>query len=186
VGGESYMGLDSDVFTQEPKVLKQNTIDQLGMYAHESKRIRKAIKHIQKSLDEDKKKKKEKNKLWEDDYHLTKKGKKVFNEEKKGAHELMKILKNDDVDPSVKSAAKEAIDFLVAADRALAQKAIDEATDASGDPKKIDKALKEMEKAQEEIDKEKYDKAIDHYKKAWEHAMKAMKKVVEDDPDEYL
>ena len=121
-------------------------------------RIEKALKHLSKSLD---------HKLWEDDNHLTNKGKKVFGEEKKAVHKLMKV-KNVDVSDFILG--------LVAVDEYLAQTAIDDAYDNNGDDKKIAKAEKEMEKAQKELDKGKFDKAIEHYKKAWEHAHKAIKK----------
>jgi hypothetical protein len=125
-------------------------------------RIEKAIEHINKSLDSN---------LWETDSTLSKKGKKVFEEEKKAVHELMKI---DAPDVSAEIRA------LVSADETLAQTAIEEAIAASGDQKEIDKALKEIDKAQEEIDKGHFDKAIEHYKKAWHHAQVAMKKMPDD------
>ena len=85
---DSYMGLDGVVLTvqvQEPKVLKQNTINQLWMYAPESKRIRKAIREIEKSLED---------KLWIDNFHLNSKGgKKVLDHERHAARELVHLLK---------------------------------------------------------------------------------------------
>jgi len=86
---DSYMGLDAVVLTvqepKEPKVMKQDIIDQLGMYAHLSKRIRKAIREIEKSLED---------KLWTDNSHLKSKGgKKVFDHESHAARELDHLLK---------------------------------------------------------------------------------------------
>jgi len=119
--------------------------------------IEKAIYHLEKSLADD---------LWEEDgLHLTKKGKKVFEEEKKAVHELMKIEAPPDVSAEINS--------LVEADQILAQTAIDDA--AGGDPKDIAKAQEEMTKALEDIDKGDFDKAIKHYKKAWDFAQKAVK-----------
>jgi hypothetical protein len=150
------IGLDPLPFIA-PKQLKEQALAAIIDY-------NKVIKHIQKSLDD---------KYWEDDSYLTKKGKKVFEEEKKAVKELMKIEKKD-------SSVSPAIGFLVEADRLLAQIAIDYAVDTGGDAKKIAKAEKEIAKAEKEmanaqkdIDKGKYDKAIDHYRKAWEHAQKA-------------
>ena len=120
-------------------------------------RIEKALKHLNKSLDPE---------LWVDDSHLTKKGKKVFKEEEKAVHELMKV-KRVDVSAFILG--------LVTVDESLAQTAIDVAYDNSGDDKKIVKTEKEMEKAQKKLDKGHFDKAIEHYKKAWQHAQKAMK-----------
>ncbi len=149
------IGLDPLPFIA-PKQLKEQALAVIIDY-------NKVIKHIQKSLDD---------KYWEDDSHLTKKGKKVFEEEEKAVKELMKIEKKD-------SSVSPAIGFLVEADRLLAQIAIDDAVAAGGDAKKIAKAEKEIAKAEKEIaiaqkdiDKGKYDKAIDHYRKAWEHAQK--------------
>lgn len=84
--GYSFLGLDGVVLTvQEPKVLKQDIINQLGMYAHESKRIRKAIREIEKSLED---------KLWADNFHLKSKGgKKVLDRERHAARELVHLLK---------------------------------------------------------------------------------------------
>ena len=150
------IGLDPLPFIA-PKQLKEQALAAIIDY-------NKVIKHIQKGLDD---------KYWEDDGHLTKKGKKVFEEEEKAVKELMKIEKKD-------SSVSPAIGFLVEADRLLAQIAIDDAVAAGGDAKKIAKAEKEIAKAEKEIanaqkdiDKGKYDKAIDHYRKAWEHAQKA-------------
>ncbi|MCK4363841.1 MAG: hypothetical protein KAW85_03500 [Candidatus Aminicenantes bacterium] len=85
-GSPSFMGLDGVVLTvQEPKEMKQDIINQLGMYAHESKRISKAIREIEKSLED---------KLWADDFHLKLKGgKKVLDHERHAARELDHLLK---------------------------------------------------------------------------------------------
>jgi len=180
-----------------PRVVKQDVLAALSALdptgdKKTDKAIEKAIEHIQKSLNIDPKhpEKEPKHELWLDDDHLDPKhGKKVFDEEKKAVHELMKIDAPD---------VSGAIDALVSADKILAQTAIDEAIAAaaavgcgeeSNDPEckktleEIAKAQNEMAKAQEELDHTKkdgtpdpkYDKAIDHYKKAWEHAQKAMK-----------
>jgi len=135
------------------------------------KRIKKALKHLEKSLD---------SKLWENDSTLTKKGKKVFDEEKKAVKELQKLIKEKKVPDSVKVACKNVMDKLVTADKLLAETALNEAKAYPGPDKKIDKEIdkseKELEKATKELEKDKPDKAIDHYKKAWEHARKAMKR----------
>jgi hypothetical protein len=122
----------------------------------DKKRIDKAIEQLEKSLGGN---------LWEDDSHLTKKGKEVFDKGKKAVKELMKVKHLD---------VTNAIDSILSADELLAQTAIDEAITAGGDQKEIDKANKEMNKGRKEIDRGKYDKAIDHYKKAWKHAQKAL------------
>lgn len=93
------------------------------------KAVEKAIKHIDKSLDPE---------LWSDANHLTKKGKKVFDEEKKAVKELT----NKKFDELFSTA----ISYLLTADKNLAQLMIDKATIADGgDSKEIEKAEKEME-----------------------------------------
>jgi len=152
-------------------------------------RIEKAIRHLEKCLSTD---------LWEKEFLLTKKGKKVFDEEKKAVKELMKILKHKHTDDVIKSAALEAIDSIVSIDETLAQITTYIATETAEENGCYDeengehecrKALKEIAKTQKEIDKAqkelnhtkkdgtpdpKYDKAIDHYKKAWEHAQRIL------------
>jgi len=126
-----------------------------------------AIEHVEKSLASD---------LWETDWVLTMKGKKVFDEEKKAVHELMKLK-------DAPSAIVDAIGSFVATDEQLAQTAIDLAISLGGDEKEIIKAEEDMTKAVEELNKDKPNKAIDHYKKAWEHAQKAMKNIPEPGDD---
>ncbi|MDX8395048.1 MAG: hypothetical protein R8K22_01380, partial [Mariprofundaceae bacterium] len=92
----------------------------------------------------------------------SKKGKKVFDEEKKAVKELQKILDEDDsIDATL---IQMAIDDLCKADKTLAQTAIDDVNDP--DNKKIIEANKKMDKAQSELDKDKCDKAIEKYKEA--------------------
>ena len=176
-------GTDPDIGAYEvgrpaPRVAKLIVVDNLQRLLptgdkKTDHRIEEAIKHINKSLGPN---------LWETDLTLTKKGKEVFEEEKKAVHELMKIVRSGG--PSAGD-AQTAIDTLVSADETLAQNAIDEAIAVGGDPKEIAKAEEEMTKAQQELDHTKkdgtpdprYDKAIDHYKKAWEHACKANKTI---------
>ncbi len=86
---DSHMGLDGVVLTvqepKEPKVLKQDIINQLWMHAPESKRISKAIREIEKSLED---------KLWTDNFHLKSEGgKKVLDRERRAARELIDLLK---------------------------------------------------------------------------------------------
>lgn len=163
-----------------PKELKQEALDALSPTGDKKaqRQLKKAIKHIQKSLEE---------KYWETDEILTKKGKKVFDEERKAAKELMKLLdkkgKKKKEKKEYQTIAAAAINNLLSADKALASLAIEQASNSS-DPKaqkEISKAQKEMDKAQKETGKGHFDKAIEHYKKAWSHAQKAMKKALEED-----
>ena len=148
-----------------PKTLKQNALDELSkLNIDDKKRIEKAEKSIEKSL---------KDNLWQDDFTLTKDGKKVFDYEKKAIKDLSKIKSID---------VSNIIELLVDADSILAQIAIDSVPTDSEDDKvnmELDKANKEMEKAEAQLDKGKPDKAINHFKKAWEHSQHAMKHLME-------
>jgi len=131
---------------------------------HVAKGIKKAKKHIEKSLE---------SKRWLDETHLhPKHGKKVFYEEKKAVKDIKKLCKKGDFPEEL---CERLIGMLVEADSILARVAIDDARAAGGKEKEIEKAEKEMAKAEKEKSKGKYDKAIDHYKKAWQHAIKATK-----------
>jgi len=152
----------------EPLRLKVDAIDALDALLtgdkKTDKRLEHAIEHLIKSVEPD---------LWEDDSHLTDKGKKVFSEEKKAVKHLMdeqKHKKSVFADPELQAV----IDTLVEADRQLAMTAVDEAMDAEGDCKKILDANKEFIKALHELAKGKFDKAIKHYGHAWEKAEKSL------------
>ena len=138
------------------------------------KKLDKAINHLQDSLNEN---------FWIDEEHLdSKKGHKVFNEEKKAVKSLLKIQKKD---PSVD--VSEIIDAIVEVDRQLAENAIDQANAFAGEKKAdkhIEKASEAMDKAIEKLNDDKPNKAIDQYKKAWKHAQIAMKFDVDENEDE--
>jgi hypothetical protein len=145
-------------------------------------RIKKTMEHLEKSL---------KDEYWKTDSTLTRKGKKIFEEDRKAVKELKKLIKDKKTQDSVKEVCETVIDELVTTDKALAETALNVAKAYQGTDKKVDKEIKksekEMDKAQKELSNTKrdstpdprYDKAIDHYKKAWEHAQKAMKKLPE-------
>ncbi|TET80968.1 T9SS type A sorting domain-containing protein [candidate division TA06 bacterium] len=152
-----------------PGSLKQDVIAELDTLNPQSKglakKIKKAKKHIEKSLEE---------KRWLDETHLHHKhGSKVFHEEKKAVKDIKKLCKKGEFPGEF---CERLIGMLVEADSILARVAIDDAIAAGGKEKEIEKAEKEMAKAEKDKNKGKYDKAIDHYKHAWQHAMKAMKK----------
>ena len=153
----------------DPICLKENVLAELDTLKPQSKslakKIRKAKKHIEKSLEP---------KRWLDETHLHHKhGKKVFYEEKKAVKEIKKLCKKGEFPSGL---CERLIGMLVEADSILARVAIDDAIAANGKEKEIEKAEKEMAKAEEDKEKEKYDKAVDHYKHAWQHAQKAVKK----------
>ncbi len=151
-----------------PVSLKEDVLAELDTLnpqsKHVAKGIKKAKKHIEKSLE---------SKRWLDETHLHRKhGKKVFYEEKKAVKDIKKLCKKGDFPEEL---CERLIGMLVEADSILARVAIDDAIAANGKPKEIEKAEKEMAKAEKNKDKGKYDKAIDHYKKAWQHAIKTRK-----------
>jgi tetratricopeptide (TPR) repeat protein len=194
------LGVGSDTLTVTvlgAQDLKQGTIELLTPYEDESKRIKKAIKEIEESLEAD---------LWLDEVHLdAKHGHRVFSEERHAVKELVHLLKGnhgkgDDVSEEALAAAQAAIENLVNADRVLALSLLNETTGAVAlNPKQQGKVDNEMAKAWEEFakgdaerDEGKSDKAIQHYRKAWEHAGHAAKEAAkaphgngdEDDDDD--
>ncbi|RDJ32658.1 MAG: VWA domain-containing protein [Crenarchaeota archaeon] len=164
---DSFFDVIVELSYKGQKEAQITSLEQLTLDADKKthKDLEKAIKDIQKSLDE---------KFWASETTLDEKhGHKVFDEEKSAVKDLLKIQKDD---PTTDVSG--IISALVDVDRQLAQDAINAATSFAGD-KKVDKELEkandEMDKAQEELDDGKPDKAIDHFKKAWEHAQKAIK-----------
>ena len=125
----------------------------------DDKRIEKAIDSIEDSLDPA---------YWVDGTHLTDRGNKVFDEEKKAVKDLMRVHGPAETD------AQAIIDVLVDADQTLAAVAIADAVAAGGDARYIEKAEQQMAAALDDLAWDKPDKAIDHYKKAWRYAQKAL------------
>lgn len=167
-----------------PEGLKNHAKAELdSIYPTEDKKVdkglEKAIKHLDKSMDED---------LWEGDAYLeAKHGKKVFDEEKKVVKELKKLIDKKGTSQAVKDECKLIIKKLCLADGILAHTAYEEAQEYAGDPKadkELEKCQKELEKAGEDLDKGRCDKGIDHFKKAWKHAQKAMGNSPEPDGEE--
>lgn len=153
------------VISNAPRILVQDAQTELSTLIVTDKKDQKRIEKVDKAID-----KSLEDKLWIDDSTLTKKGKKVFDENKKAVKELGKVKSVD---------VSSIIGMLTDADQSLAQTAIDLVPTDTGDKKvdkELDKANKETDKALEELEKGKPDKAIDKFKKAWEHAQKALKK----------
>ena len=143
-------------------------------YTDESRRFGKAISNIEESLDPS---------FWVDDLHLDPQlGHRVFSENRHAVKELMHLLKGDDGDSQISSAAlaaaQAAIDDVVSADRLLASIILLE-TDGvvAVDPSRQDKVDAKLAKAWAELvegdanrDAGKPDEAIEHYGEAWEYA----------------
>ena len=121
------------------------------------KKINEAIKKVTSSLARPN---------WVDDNHIDgREAEKIFTDEKAAVTQLMGIK------GTVPAGATAAIQYLLEADRILAQTAIDDAV--GGKPKPLAEAAKEMQKALDSIAKGDFDNAIDHYKHAWQQAQKA-------------
>ncbi|MHC4164676.1 MAG: hypothetical protein ACYSUM_21365 [Planctomycetota bacterium] len=123
----------------------------------DDKKVGVAIDRLERSLDDD---------YWDTD--ATVNTQKVFEDEKKAVHELLKVSDGPDALASI-------IDDVALADRALAQKAIDDAIAASGTASDIAKAQAQMEDAADDLADGDPDKAIEHYEHAWNDAQRAMK-----------
>ena len=130
----------------------------------DGKKLDEAIDHLNKSLDPS---------LWNDNYHPKPKGgEKVFNEEKDTVNKLRELMK--DKHSTIPDATLQGfINRIVAADRRLAQVAINDAIGRGGDPKKIAKANEELAKGDSDNTDGKPDNAIEHYRNAWDQALKA-------------
>jgi hypothetical protein len=142
-----------------PRILKQDAVATLQALlptgdADADMKINRAIHEIGESLAPQ---------LWVDDSHLTDLGRRMFHEEKEAARALTRI-----VNPPAGVAG--VIDSLVAADRALARIAVDEATAAGGDPAILADAEKQMQKGDEEAVNGHMPEAIKHYGRAWKKA----------------
>jgi hypothetical protein len=184
VGESSFTVSVNQAVLQTQKSFAIDTLNDLKVDATEKKTtngIDKAIKKITKSTND---------KLWNvGGDSLTKKGKKVFNEEKKAVKELLKIIKKDKESDSFNAEISGVIDQLVRIDSELANNAFIDAQVFAGEKKadkEIAKADKALKKAADELAKGNPDKAIDKFKKAWghsQHAMKSDKKNHDDDDD---
>ena len=72
-------------------------------------------------------------------------GEHVFHEEREGAHEVFDAIREGEIsDEGLRDDLLAVVDSLVAADRALAEVAIQDAVDAGGDPEEIEEALDEL------------------------------------------
>ena len=121
------------------------------------RRLKRVLHSLDKSLNPE---------LWETDRILTRRGQKVFIEEKKAVKQLMKILN----EPGPRAVdAKSALKQLMHADAALAQGAINQAVEAD---QVLDKAYEVMITAQDEVESNDFDAAVESYKKVWKYATK--------------
>jgi hypothetical protein len=195
-GGAAAFSYDVEVLGG--RSLKIAAIDELTPFEGESKKIRDALKELNKLIDW---------KYWDDEVHPdSKHGHKVFSGEKKAADKLLDALREDDeyedhddeddddrkkgkkhkgndLSDEARAAIDEALRFMITADVIMATISIEE---AEATPvwsprlqkyvdKHLDKAREELVKAQDDLDRGRFTKAIDHYRKAWEYALRAKK-----------
>jgi hypothetical protein len=162
------------VTVQGPTEIKENAKSCLSNYIDESKRFSKAIRGIDKSLDDS---------YWIDETHLDcKHGNKVFDNEAYAVRELMHLLKDKkkQISDEALACADSAIEKMVRVDRILAETFIldVEKEEVTGNQEKVDreiaKAYEELDRGDAERDAGKFDKAIKQYKKAWKHACHAL------------
>ncbi len=200
------LGYACDPFTA-PRPLKRGAVELLSEVLPTGdpgtdEGLEAAIEHVERILTD---------RFWLDDEHLTRRGRRVFNETRKAVAELEKVLGLDDgsdsdsdsdsvcdpadpLDPLVEAAAVEAIGLLVEADDALAETAIAQATDAAagcvaGDCegscrralREIDRAAEDLARARLEVELGNYQAAIGVYRRAWLHAQMALDALADDD-----
>jgi len=156
--------------TATPKSIKQGVLQDLialrGTVTdkNDGKKLDEAIKHLSNSLDQG---------LWLDETRLNaKKGEKVFQEEKNAVLKLVKLI-NDEKSTVDKAKLQDFINRLLSADRGLASAAINDATAAGGDAKKIAKANEDLDKGDGRAAEGDFAGAIRQYRKAWTHAQQA-------------
>jgi hypothetical protein len=102
---------------------------------------------------------------------LTDQGNKVFDSHKRAVIELSRLIAGGGAQSG---AAKDALDYLLGADRLLAIAAINDAIAGSGKPAEIARARNEYSKGESALAKNNWDSAVDYFKKAWLHAMLAL------------
>lgn len=109
--------------------------------------------------------------LWADDLHLTASGRKVFDEEREAVRELAE-LRHSPTDLS--SQLDDVAMALVRVDKALAQTALHEATQAGGAAEELTKAQEDMARGDQLAKRKRFGQAIERYKDAWDHAERSM------------
>ncbi len=150
--------------TETPRSIKEDSVAKLQALLptgdpQADQKIEKAIGSIEDSLTPE---------YWVDDSTLDPKhGKQVFDEERHAVTELTKKV------TIAIPEAQDVVAALVFADELLAQKAIDDATAAGGNPRYLAKAAEAMAEAAAEWAGDNPQRAIYKYRKAWSYATKS-------------
>ncbi len=116
--------------------------------------------------------------LWLDQTHITRsRGESVFNNTKEAVQALSRMInqRHSSVDGAL---VQNLIDRIVRADRLLAVIAIQDATTAGVNPKKLSQASDELTKGDADISDGQYESGIAHYRDAWKIAEQLAFKLV--------
>jgi hypothetical protein len=121
--------------------------------------------------------------LWADDLsHLTPDGERVFDEERKAVDELSEIRGV----PALLEQLRDTARTLASVDRALAQRALDEARLAGAEAEDLARAKEDLIRADNLAGQGRFGDAIEQYKHAWRHAQEAIHRDTDDDgPDRH-
>jgi len=131
--------------------------------SEDGQKLDEAISHLALSVDSS---------LWLDSSRLQiKGGERVFTEEKNAVNKL-RVLLEDKHSTIDKALLRGFIERLVMADHVIAQVAIADVIERTGNPTDIAKANEELEVGDSEASKNKPVSAIEHYRNAWKHAVK--------------
>jgi hypothetical protein len=156
-----------------PQAIKQSVLDQLIALRQTvnnqepGAKLEDAIKKLSASLDPA---------LWLDPSHLKPHGgEKDFEEEKQAVHNLRELT--DDKKSSIPGAQlQQFIQFIVSADRELAQRVINDALAAGGNQQTIDRATNELTEGDADAASGKFEDAIMDYAEAWRTALLALRR----------
>ncbi|MEW6403345.1 MAG: ExeM/NucH family extracellular endonuclease [Chloroflexota bacterium] len=163
------IGLDLEI---SPRPAKQYVLDSLiALRAtvsnrRDAERLDDAIRHLTRSLTPS---------LWDDDNHVDDRhGQRVFEEEKQAVERLEEILR-DRRSTLPDETIQAYIDFLVSADRRLAQVAIEDAIAQSGHARDIARAQEALARGDRFLTHGWTEAAMEQYRNAWRHAIHALK-----------
>ena len=112
---------------------------------------------------------------WVDAWHLSaKRGERVFEDDHEAVQSLRELLR--DRKSGVADASIQLwIGALVTIDRRIAQVAIDDATAAGGNAKRLAEAARELAKAGDDLARGRQAEAIEHFASAWAKAVESLK-----------
>ncbi len=161
--------------TIPPREEKESALELLQTVTTTDKKLKQTIASVKDAIEQSLSDKG--NSLFLDDFRLLPfpQGKRVFDKERHAVSLIQTALSRKDLPVATRNILQQVIEKLVAADREIAQIALDVAEMllglGEGDAKELVKAKKEFEKALAEVSPV---KAIDGFEKAWHLAQKAV------------